>query len=152
MNQTIRFIKLRPDAIAPKYAHDGDAGLDLHACFELMAGYEGLDVQVGDPPVLIDTGIAIELPRGFQAEVRPRSGWSKRGLWVPVGTIDCTYRGSIGVIVSSVHGCHVVKPGDRIAQLVISRVETVTLIESAGLSQTARGSRGFGSTGTGVDT
>ena len=124
---------------------DGAAGMDLAA---------SLDADVTIAPrarALVGTGLAIALPRGFEAQVRPRSGLAaKHGVTVlnAPGTIDEDYRGEIKVILIN-HGDEpfVVKSGERIAQLVIARVERVVLDEQSALDASARGAGGFGHTG-----
>jgi dUTP pyrophosphatase len=124
---------------------DGAAGMDLAA---------SLDADVTIAPgkrALVGTGLAIALPRGFEAQVRPRSGLAaKHGVTVlnAPGTIDEDYRGEIKVILIN-HGdeAFVVKSGERIAQLVIARVERVVLDEQTSLESSARGAGGFGHTG-----
>ena len=124
---------------------DGAAGMDLAA---------SLDADVTLAPgkrALVGTGLAIALPRGFEAQVRPRSGLSaKHGVTVlnAPGTIDEDYRGEIKVILVN-HGDEpfVVKSGERIAQLVIAEVARVVLDEQASLDGSARGAGGFGHTG-----
>jgi dUTP pyrophosphatase len=124
---------------------DGAAGMDLAA---------SLDADVTIAPgkrALVGTGLAIALPRGFEAQVRPRSGLAaKHGVTVlnAPGTIDEDYRGEIKVILIN-HGdeAFVVKSGERIAQLVIARVERVVLDEQLSLDASARGAGGFGHTG-----
>jgi dUTP pyrophosphatase len=136
----VRFKKTRPEAIVPKYQRDGDSGLDLHACgtFTLSPGQTQL----------IPCGIGIELQPGFEAQVRGRSGLSKRGIWSALGTIDSNYRGEIAAVLHNLSGApFVVNEGDRVAQLVIAKVEEVELEEAEELSETERGTAGFGSTG-----
>ncbi|MGZ3407852.1 MAG: dUTP diphosphatase [Polyangia bacterium] len=141
----VRIQRLRPDAHLPKYMSDGAAGMDLAA---------SLDADVTIAPgkrALVGSGIAIALPRGFEAQVRPRSGLAaKHGVTVlnAPGTIDEDYRGEIKVILIN-HGDEpfVVKSGERIAQLVIARVERVVLDEQTTLEQSVRGAGGFGHTG-----
>jgi dUTP pyrophosphatase len=136
----VRYRLLREDARVPSYGSAEASGLDLHAC-----GHTSL--WHGETR-LIQTGLAIELPAGFEAQVRPRSGISKRGLLVHVGTIDADYRGEIGLVVTNVgQTCQVVDDGDRIAQLVIAPVVRATLERAEVLSETVRGTGGFGSTG-----
>ncbi len=135
--------RLCPDAILPSYSHDGDAGLDLCSA-------ETVNLPPGER-ILLRTGIAIELPLGAEAQIRPRSGLAlKHGITVlnSPGTIDQGYRGEIGVILIN-HGDTLfrIEVGSRIAQIVINPVSTVILEEISMLSETARGSGGFGSTG-----
>lgn len=137
--------KLRPGAALPKYAHGPleDAGMDLCAAEAavLMPGV----------PALVPTGLAIELPPGFEAQVRPRSGLAlKHAITVPnsPGTIDPAYRGEVSVILLNLgREPYAIQPGDRIAQLVIARYEAVEWAEQDALSDTTRGAGGFGSSG-----
>lgn len=133
----------------PDYHSEDAAGLDLVAA--LAAGVE-LVLKPGER-ALIPTGFAIELPKGYEAQIRPRSGLAhKFGVTVlnSPGTIDADYRGEIGVILINLGGGpYAVARGARIAQLVVSPVTRVILAESAALGDSARGAGGFGSTGTG---
>lgn len=139
----VRFTAITSTAIVPKYASDGASGLDLHADMEHI-------LQPGQR-CLVQTGIAIELPAGFEAQVRPRSGLAlKSGITVlnAPGTVDADYRGNIGVILYNAgERAFVIDRGDRIAQLVIAPVTRVELEEADGLSGSERGQGGFGSTG-----
>lgn len=97
---------------------------------------------------LLSTGVAIELPPGYEAQIRGRSSYNVAGLWVAMGTIDSDYRGAIYVSVHNVGpNCQSIKRGDRIAQLVIQKLPKVTLVQADELSETERGDKGFGSTG-----
>jgi dUTP pyrophosphatase len=134
----------------PDYHSEDAAGLDLVAA--LATGVE-LVLQPGER-ALIPTGFAIELPRGYEAQIRPRSGLALNfGVTVlnSPGTIDADFRGEIGVILINL-GSHSfsVTRGARIAQLVVSAVARVALVEHARLDDSARGAGGFGSTGMGV--
>ncbi len=128
----------------PAYEHPGDAGLDLRAA-------EPISIAPGER-ALIATGIAIALPPGFAAFVHPRSGLALRaglGIVNAPGVIDAGYRGEIKVIVIN-HDPreHIdIAHGDRIAQLVIQRVESAEMIEVSELPGSHRGGGGFGSTG-----
>lgn len=136
--------KLHPAAQVPTYGSEEASGADL-------ASVEWGRVQAGDS-LIIPTGVAIELPIGFEAQVRPRSGLAaNRKITVlnTPGTIDSDYRGEIKVILMN-HGIEDfdVKPGDRIAQLVIVPVFRANFLATGGvLSETKRGEGGFGSTG-----
>jgi dUTP pyrophosphatase len=141
---TLKVRRLTPNAILPAYAHPGDAGLDLCASADL-------DIPPGEVR-LVPTGIAIELPPDTEAQVRPRSGLAlKHAVSVlnTPGTIDEGYRGEVGVILIN-HGRlpFRVTAGMRIAQLVIQRRWPVEVVETTDLSDTRRGSGGFGSTGS----
>jgi len=131
----------------PVYSTDHSAGMDLRAF---------LDSPVTIMPLkraLIKTGLYIQLPEGFEAQVRPRSGLAlKNGVSVlnTPGTIDADYRGEIGVILVNLSDeSFVVNNGDRIAQMIISRFEKAVLIQVDELDQTERGAGGFGHTGKG---
>src|SRR5687768_5035760 len=137
--------KLRPDAVLPRYATAGAAGLDLVAAID-----QAIDVAPG-AVVKVGTGIAIEIPSGYEAQVRPRSGLAaKHGVTVlnAPGTIDADYRGEVKVVLIN-HGEEpfIIKRGDRIAQLVVMPVAVSEFNERESLDDTARGSGGFGSTG-----
>jgi dUTP pyrophosphatase len=138
----IRIKKLHPDAILPAYAHGAleDAGLDLRAV-EQMVLKPGSSAGVA-------TGLAIELPSGYEAQVRPRSGMAlKHSITVNFGTIDPGYRGEIRVVMFNLsHVDYVIEKGDRIAQLVVARYEAIEW-EEGELGDSARGAGGFGSSG-----
>ncbi|HAD26320.1 MAG TPA: dUTP diphosphatase [Alphaproteobacteria bacterium] len=132
----------------PDYASAGAAGLDLYAA--LPAG-QPVTLDPG-ARALIPTGIALALPDGFEAQVRPRSGLAlKHGVTVlnSPGTIDADYRGEVGVILwNAGNSPFTVNRGERIAQLVVAPVTRVRLREVAQLPPSERGDGGFGSTGT----
>lgn len=130
----------------PSYETPASAGMDLRANIDEPIVFKPLDRQ------LIPTGIFIELPEGFEAQIRPRSGLAiKKGITLlnSPGTIDADYRGEIKVIMANVSNEEfVVNDGDRIAQMVIARHESAEWIEVDVLEETRRGTGGFGSTGT----
>lgn len=129
----------------PDYASAGSSGLDLRAAIE-----NDLKVRPGDR-VQIPTGLILELPAGWEGQVRPRSGLAWRHgvtLLNTPGTIDSDYRGEVKVILVNLgRETFVVRRGDRIAQLVVAAVSRVTLVETMRLGPTDRGEGGFGSTG-----
>jgi dUTP pyrophosphatase len=131
----------------PAYESEDATGMDLVAA--VPAG-EGIVLDPGSR-ALIATGLAIELPKGFEAQIRPRSGLAlNNGVTVlnSPGTIDADYRGEIGVILINFgNKPFVVRRGARIAQLVVCSVERVALIAGERLTSSVRGSNGFGSTG-----
>ena len=137
------------DTALPEYATPLSAGLDLRARLDGPVVLEPGERRV------IPTGLHIELPEGYEAQVRPRSGLAyKHGLTVlnAPGTIDADYRGEIGVLLIH-HGqaAFTIEPGERIAQLVVaqySRVEWVPVQDTAELALSERGAGGFGHTGT----
>lgn len=145
----VGFKRLTETAKLPVKAHPTDSGFDLFTS-------ENDWVLAGDT-VVIPTGIAIELPAGYEAQVRPRSGvTSKTKLRVQLGTIDNSYTGEIGIIVDNIkqtdnpddlsHAYRVIK-GTKLAQLVISPVPAVEVYEFTEDVETVRGSNGFGSSG-----
>lgn len=139
MNQ-LKIKKLHEDAITPTRSHSTDAGLDLYALE---------DTYFHDETKLVKTGIAVDIPPGYEAQVRPRSGMTlKTPMKVQLGTIDSGYSGDVGVIVDC-RGLQAIGAGDKIAQLVIQKVElpTVLIVEEFE-SESARGTNGFGSTGS----
>ena len=140
---TVKIRRLVASATLPRYAHDDDSGLDLFAI-------EAKDILPGKT-ALIRTGIAIELPIGTEAQVRPRSGLAlKHSLTVlnTPGTVDAGYRGEIGVVLIN-HGedSFRVEQGMKIAQMVIAPILRAEIEEVEQLSDTARGQGGYGSTG-----
>jgi dUTP diphosphatase len=140
----LRISRLREDATLPSRAHEGDAGLDLHACEAAHIG-PGERWSVG-------TGIAVEIPPGHAGLVLPRSGLARESGIALVngpGLIDSGYRGEVSVLLLNTDPAETfrVEPGDRIAQLVITPVELPEPVEAGPLSETARGDGGFGSSG-----
>ena len=153
------FKKVHPDAKLPSYAHIGDAGMDVCAVEEVVL----------EPftPTLVKTGLVADIPTGYELQVRPRSGLAlKKGItvWNSPGTVDCGYRGEIGVImlwapqavISSDDGSFAnmseyvfvkINKGDKIAQLVLAPVTKAEVVEVTEVSDTERGTGGFGSTG-----
>ena len=133
------------DIPLPAYATDGSSGMDLHAA---VVG----DMRMKpDETALIPTGFYIEVPAGYEAQVRPRSGLAIKqsiGVLNSPGTIDSDYRGEVKVILTNFgKEDFIVRRGDRIAQLVIAPVVRAKWVEVSDLQQTARGSGGFGHTG-----
>ncbi len=129
----------------PAYQSDGAAGMDLRAALDETITLGSLERR------LIPTGLSLEIPPGFEAQVRPRSGLAaKLGVTVlnTPGTIDSDYRGEVGVVLVNLskEPCSIA-PNDRIAQLVFATVERATLVVQEELSQTTRGDGGYGSTG-----
>ena len=129
----------------PEYKTALSAGMDLTANINEPIELKPLERR------LIPTGLFIELPAGYEAQVRPRSGMAlKYGLTClnSPGTIDADYRGEIGVIIANVsNDAYTIEDGERIAQLVIAKHETISWEEVAVLDETERGEGGFGSTG-----
>ena len=129
----------------PAYATEQSAGVDLKANIQEPVELGSLERK------LLPTGLYIALPKGYEAQVRPRSGLAlKHGITVlnTPGTIDADYRGEIGVILVNLsREPFLINPGERIAQMVIAKHETAEWEEVESLDQTARGAGGFGSTG-----
>lgn len=145
---TVRVRRLRASELPlPAYQTPHAAGLDLLADLVEPVTLEPMDRR------LVPTGLAIELPVGFEAQVRPRSGLAlKQGLTClnTPGTIDADYRGEVQVLLVNLsREPTVLRRGDRIAQLVVAPVSHATLVEVDALGETSRGSGGFGSTGVG---
>ena len=141
---TLRVQRLDPGARLPALAHEGDAGLDLHAA-EAARLEPGGRVSVG-------TGIAIEVPDGHAGLVLPRSGLAKRhgiALVNAPGLIDSGFRGEVRVLLLNTDRSDAfeIEPGDRIAQLVVTRVAEAEPVEVTDLAASARGEGGFGSSG-----
>lgn len=139
----LKIQQLHPSAIIPHYAHPGDAGLDLFAI-------EQIEILPGEAE-LIKTGIAIALPYGYEAQIRPRSGLAlKHAVTVlnSPGTIDAGYRGEIGIILIN-HGKKPFQiiPGMKVAQMVVTSFIQTKVIVTQALDSTSRANKGFGSTG-----
>jgi len=141
----LKIQKIHRRAALPQYESEGAAGMDLRAFLETDVTVPSLG------RVKIPTGLRIELPEGYEAQVRPRSGLAlKTGLTVlnSPGTIDCDYRGDVEIILVNLGEKDVtIKDGERIAQLVVAPVCRAVIEEADALTETMRGSGGFGSTG-----
>lgn len=141
-NIKIKFKKLTPTAQLPRYAHEGDSGMDI--CADETVGLTSMDYSV------ISTGIAAVIPNGYELQVRPRSGLAaKNAVVAAFGTVDTGYRGEIKVTLFN-HGWnrYTVNRGDRIAQLVLAPVVRTDIEETDDIcEETDRGTNGFGSTG-----
>lgn len=130
----------------PEYKTEQSAGMDLQAVIESPVLLRPFERQ------LIGTGLSIELPQGYEAQIRPRSGLAyKRGLTVlnTPGTIDADYRGEIKILLVNLSNeAATIEAGERIAQMVIAKHEQADLVSVTSLSETDRGAGGYGSTGT----
>ncbi len=139
----VKFRKIRPEARLPEYKSPGAAGMDLYA--SLHSWLRPHQIRV------ISSGVAIELPPGYEAQVRSRSSLASKGIVVAnsPGTVDSDYQGEVGVILyNTTDDDFFIDEGDRIAQLVIARVSQAVVEESTQEPEaTARGTGGFGSTG-----
>ena len=139
--KSLQIKQLSESATLPTRAHTTDSGLDLYASEDALVTYTHASV--------IPTGIAVNIPAGYEGQIRPRSGKSsKTNLRVILGTVDCGYNGEIGVIADTLNKSeYLVRKGEKIAQLVISPIVTPSLeIVDQFDTQSARGSNGFGST------
>ena len=129
----------------PRYESEQAAGMDIRCNIQEAITLQPMERR------LIPTGLFIELPAGYEAQIRPRSGLAlKRGLTVlnTPGTIDADYRGEVGVILINLSGeKQTIEPGERICQMVIARHEQPELVEVEALSETERGTGGFGHSG-----
>ncbi len=143
----VKIVRLHKQAILPVYATAHAAGMDISACLEDPVTIQPFTTA------LISSGFALELPEGYEAQLRPRSGLALRSMIsLPntPATIDADYRGEVKVILIN-YGSEpfTVRHGDRIAQMVVAQVEQVCFDEVQELGTTARGDGGFGHTGTG---
>ncbi len=129
----------------PEYASEGSSGMDLRAFLDVPLSLDPMERK------LIPTGLFIELPSGYEAQVRPRSGMAvKQGITClnSPGTVDSDYRGEIKIVLINLSDeVQVIHPGDRIAQMVVQQVEKVCWSEVSILKDTLRSEGGFGSTG-----
>ncbi len=138
-------VRLDPDLPLPAYAHPGDAGADLHTTVDV--------VLAPGERALVPTGIALALPEGYVGLVHPRSGLAARhGVSIvnTPGTVDAGYRGEVKVLLVNLAPAEPVelRRGERVAQLVVQRVERAAFVEVDALPDSARGAGGYGSTGT----
>ena len=136
----IKIKKLHPDAVVPTYAKLGDAGMDLYATEQKWDDYGNF---------VFHTGLAMEIPEGYVGLIFPRSSISKtpHSLRNSVGVIDSGYRGEIMIKFAGNSTATSYKVGDRVAQIIIMPYPEVRFVESLELTETERGSGGFGSTG-----
>lgn len=145
MDIKVRFKKLHKGARVPQYQTAEAAAVDLHACIEAPVKIEPGRV------VVVPTGLSIALPKGYEGQVRSRSGMAAKHAVAVLnspGTVDSDYRGEVGVILIN-HGqqAYTVEHGDRVAQFVVAKHEQVAFVEVEELDETARGDGGFGGTG-----
>ena len=142
---SVRVVREGPNAL-PQYETAHSAGMDLRAHLD-----QPLTLGPGQS-ALVPTGLRLEIPPGYEGQVRPRSGLAlKRGITVlnTPGTIDADYRGDVGVILVNLSAtAQTLEPGDRIAQIVFAAVARARLVEADELGDTERDSGGFGSTGS----
>ena len=141
----VRIVRLKPTAQMPTYQSAGAAAADLYACIDTPVVLEPGERYI------VSTGIALQLPEGYEAQVRARSGLSaKFGLTLAngIGTIDADYRGEVGVIVINLGDkAFTIEPNMRIAQMAVVEARQAAFVEVAALDETERGEGGYGSTG-----
>lgn len=133
-------VKLMAGGKMPEFKRDGDACLDCYSVGKIT-------IKKGDR-VTIPLGFCLQLPKGYEAVIRPRSGLSGCGIDSVIGTIDSNYRGELkAILINNSIADYSVETGDRICQLAIRKTEKVKLIEVKELNKTNRGANGFGSSG-----
>lgn len=134
--------RLRSNARLPRRQTSLASGYDLHACLDDP-------LVIGTMPTRVPTGLAFAVPEGYDAQLRPRSGLSARGVMGTLGTLDADYRGEVFVTLYCLPGLgqFTIADGDRVAQLVLARLAPLDLVEVSELDETERGAGGHGSTG-----
>jgi len=137
----IKIKKLHSEAIIPHYSHEGDAGMDVYSCEDIIIK--------ANQRALVSTGLAIELPDGYVSLIWDKSGISSKfGITKMAGVIEHTYRGEYKILLfNTSNQDYVIKKGQKIAQLLIQPIMTAEIEETQNLSETSRGEGGFGSTG-----
>lgn len=139
-------IKLAPGGKMPKKCNEFASGFDCYA--HIIPGIIDHDVIRHGENKLISLGFSMEIPEGFEAVIRPRSGLAKQGIVATLGTIDCDYRGVVSVnLFNHSWKSLTVRDGERICQMVIQMIPKVQMFEVEALSETERGDKGFGSSG-----
>ena len=137
----IKFQKILEGAIIPHYAHQGDAGMDIFSAEDAV-------IKSGEIKS-VKTRVKMELPEGFVALVWDKSGLAlKNGIKTMAGVIDSGYRGEIGIVLANLSGRdYKIEKGQKIAQMLVQKVERAEIEETKNLNETSRGAGGFGSTG-----
>jgi dUTP pyrophosphatase len=147
----IKFRKLLPNAVVPVYKNMGDAGADLRIARFSGRCEEHTTCRLYPGQIhLVDSGISVEIPLGYEGQIRPRSGLGTKGITIvnSPGTVDSGYSGSLRIALINIGGGYFdLTVGDRVAQLVIAPVVRAEFEEVEELPETERGSNGFGSTG-----
>ena len=144
----IKIKKLHPHAMLPVYQTLHSAGADLYACLDEEMLMKPMEI------IMVPTGFAMEIPEGYEAQIRPRSGLGAKGISVPnaPGTIDADYRGEVKVLLINLSGSDFrISHHDRVAQMVIAPVTQAVFHFTEELGKTKRGTGGFGSTGVKKD-
>lgn len=139
----LKFKRMCSDSKLPEYKTTGASGMDVF--------YSGDDISIEqNSRCILSTGLAVEVPNGYELQVRPRSGLASQGLIIlnSPGTVDSDYRGEIKILAYNLSKNSInIKKGDRIAQFILNKVDQVSVIFVPELSSTERGNGGFGSTG-----
>jgi len=140
----IKFIKLHQDAIPFVYTREDDACMDMYSLHDYYIR--------PNTTTIVKTGIAVEMPKGYFGQVKGRSGLSSKGILVHTGTIEYEYRGDIGIILTNIsYDSFRISKGDRLAQFSIHPIYKITLVEVDKLSETSRGTAGYGSSGVSIN-
>jgi len=139
----IKIKKLHPNAIMPHYAHEGDAGMDVYSTKDV--------ILLPSQRRLIPTGLSFQIPKGFEIQIRPKSGLAlKHGLTIvnTPGTLDSGYRGELGIILLNTgEAPYEIKKAEKVAQIILARYEEAEIQEVHELGDSSRGISGYGSTG-----
>lgn len=142
----VKIKRIHPDAQLPAYQTSHSAGADVYACLDEDMVLKPMEIK------LVPSGFCMEIPEGYEAQIRPRSGLGAKGISIPnaPGTIDSDYRGEVKIILINLSREEfVIRHHDRIAQMVLAKVEQSRFEIVSDLSETRRGEGGFGSTGVG---
>lgn len=141
-------IKRIEDGVIPAYKREGDVCMDCYSRVDIVIKKNKVDIMEVTKRTLVPLGFALELPFRYEAVVRPRSGLSKDGIDIAIGTIDTNYRGEVmACVINNSNEDYVIHKGDRICQLAIREAPEITWDVVEELSETERGSNGFGSSG-----
>jgi len=137
----IKIVRVDENAKMPEYKTEGSSCADLYSIEEVTL--------IPGMVTAVRTGIKMEIPEGFEVQIRARSGLASKGVFLPngIGTIDSDYRGEVKVLMSTIGHGHLIRVGDRIAQMAVKPVSKYPMTEVDSLSDTERGEGGFGSTG-----
>ena len=147
MPALLKVKRLRPTAIMPSYGSEHASGLDLYAD---LGGAGNFLLVDQNQITFIPTGIAVQASPGWEIQIRPRSGLASRGLYLNFGTVDNDYRGELQGLMTALpmlKDGYKIRHGDRIAQMIVTKISRTVVKEVNELSQTVRGGGGFGSTG-----
>lgn len=141
-------IKKIEDGVLPAYKREGDVCMDCYSRTDIVVEKKKEDIMGVTERTLVPLGFALELPFGYEAIIRPRSGLSKEGIDIAIGTVDTNYRGEVmACVINNTCKDYVIHKGDRICQLAIRKAPIISWKIVEELSDTERGSNGFGSSG-----